>query len=86
MMSAFPILNSKLLNKTPNDIKNEVKSEDKNECGKYTEIYKEIFKVMSIENKYKLMKNMSLQELETFKQCQIKWLKEEEQIKNLSNK
>jgi hypothetical protein len=74
MMSAFPLLNSKLLNKTPNEVKNE--------CDKYTEVYK----WMSIENKYKLMKNMSLEELETFKQCQIKWLKEDEQIRNNSNK
>jgi hypothetical protein len=73
-MSAFPLLNSKLLNKTPNEVKNE--------CDKYTEVYK----WMSIENKYKLMKNMSLEELETFKQCQIKWLKEDEQIRNNSNK
>ena len=75
----FPMLNSssfnpknEVKNEVKNDIKSEVKSEVKSECDKYNELYKG----MSIENKYKLMHNMSSQELETFKQCQIKWLKE----------
>ncbi len=61
-MSAIPLLNSNILNKKSNDTKNE--------CDKYLEIFKDI----SIENKYKLMYNMSTQELQTFKQCEIKWL------------
>jgi hypothetical protein len=69
-MSSFPILNSKAVAKSIN-----VKNEDiKDECDKY----KELNMYKSVESKYKLLYNMNAKELEMFKQCQIKWLKEQE--------
>lgn len=70
----FPILNSSSSNPKPT-VKNEI-NEDNTNCDKYNDIFNQIYKGMSVETKYKLMYNMDTKELETFKQCQIKWLKE----------
>ena len=79
-MSAFPILNSKSLDKSYEE--SETKSPIN--CDKYNTLFKYESNLSniknneqsSLQNKYNILYNMSIKELEEFKQCQIKWLKE----------